>query len=101
MVVGKMILAAKEGTPKDQCSVSGGFRSLAGRLDFPMCESIEVSAMRAGPATGFWILAFGMRHFIDKPALDASSRFAAYEFLLLCVLHEVISSCSSSDAART
>src|SRR5690242_6783165 len=56
-----------------------------------MCEAVEVSTPRARPAAIFWIRTFGMRHFIYNRAFDATSRFAAYEFVLLYVLHKILS----------
>jgi len=65
-----------------------------------MGESVDVSALRAGPATGFRIRALGMRHFIYEAALDASSRFAAYDFLLLYGLHKILSIRKASYHSR-
>ena len=72
-------------------SPSEDFRSFASLLDFPMGESVEVSAPRAGPAPGFRIRALGMGHFIYDPALHASSRFAAHEFHFRYGLHKILS----------
>jgi hypothetical protein len=65
-----------------------------------MGESVDVSAVRAGPATGFRIRALGMRHFIYEAALDTSSRFAAYDFLLLYGLHKFLSIRKASYHSR-
>jgi hypothetical protein len=73
------------------CSASGGLRSLAGLLDFPMGESVEVSALRAGPATGLRVRALGMCHFIYDAALHASGRFTADEFFFFYDLHKILS----------
>ena len=56
-----------------------------------MGESVDVSALRAGPATSFRIRALGIRHFIYDAALHAASRFAAHEFLFLYGLHKILS----------
>jgi hypothetical protein len=56
-----------------------------------MSEAVEVSALRAGPAAGFGICALKMSHFIYDAAFDATSRFAAHEFLLLYGLHKILS----------
>lgn len=79
---------------------SGGFESFAGLLDFPMSEAVEVSALRAGPAAGFEICALKMSHFIYDSAFDATSRFAAHEFLLPYGLHKILSMESLSSTAQ-
>jgi hypothetical protein len=63
--------------------VSSGDFCLAGPLNFPMGEPVQVSATRAGPAASFWIRAFDVRHLICDAALDASGGFAAYDLHLL------------------
>ena len=84
-----------KGRRRVKCSASsfslGSFRSLASLLDFPMGESVDVSALRAGPATGFRIRALGMRHFICDAALHAASRLATHEFLFLHGPHRILS----------
>lgn len=56
-----------------------------------MGESVEVSALRAGPATGFRIRALGVGHFVYDAALHAASWFAAHEFLFLSGPHKILS----------
>jgi hypothetical protein len=55
---------------------SGRFVSLAGLLDFPMGESVEMPAARARPAASLGIRIFGMSHLIYDAAFEATSRFA-------------------------